>query len=186
MSKELERARDGQLVQRGQQGDREALEALVRLYQGTLFKLAFRMLGNREDAADVTQTVFLKAFENLGSYNPEYKFFSWIYRIAINESLNTRRRDSGTEYLDQPVPDQGDGPELASRHDELKAQVQAALMQLSDSHRAVISLRHYAECSYAEMSTILELPEKTVRSRLFEARRSLQAVLQKAGVSSTR
>ncbi len=185
MGKEMERARDGQLVQRGLQGDRQALEALVNHYHGALFKLAYRMLGNGEDAADVTQTTFLKAFENLESYKAEYKFFSWIYRIAINEALNTRRRASGTEYLDQPVPDQGDGPELASRNDELKAQVQGALMQLSDEHRAVITLRHYGDCSYADMASILAVPEKTVRSRLFEARRKLQGVLQSAGVTGS-
>jgi len=185
MGKEMERARDGQLVQRGLQGDRQALEALVNHYHGAIFKLAYRMLGNREDAADVTQTTFLKAFENLGSYNPEFKFFSWIYRIAINEALNTRRRASGTEHLDQPVPDQRDGPELASRHDELKTQIQVALMLLTDEHRAVITLRHYSECSYSEMAAILKLEEKTVRSRLFEARRKLQAVLQSAGVTAS-
>ena len=182
MGKEMERATDGQLVQRGLQGDRQALEALVNLYHGAIYKLAYRMLGNREDAADVTQTCFLKAFENLGSYNPEYKFFSWLYRIGINEALNTRRRNAGIEPLDQPIPDQGDGPELATGNDELQTQVQTALMQLNDEHRAVITLRHYSECSYADMAVILAVPEKTVRSRLFEARRKLQGVISAAGV----
>jgi len=178
MGKEQEKARDGQLVLRGQQGDRQALGELVDHYHGAVFRLAFRMLGSREDAADVTQSTFLSAFENLQSYRPEYKFFSWIYRIGVNEALDFRRRRQGTEYLDESLPDQSAGPELVARHGELRKEIQAALMQLNDDQRAVIVLRHFSECSYGEIGEILALPEKTVKSRLFEARRQLKGSLQ--------
>ena len=184
MGREMERARDGQLVLRGQHGDKRALEELILLYQDTIFKLAFRMLGNTEDAADATQTTFLKAFENLKSFDPKFRFFSWIYRIAINECLNYRRRDRVSEYVDESIPDQSAGPELAARDSELQASVQAALMTLNDDHRAVITLRHFGELSYTEIASVLELPEKTVRSRLFEARGRLKSAMERAGVTA--
>lgn len=177
MDKELEKARDGQLVLKGQRGDQAALGELVDLYHGAVYRMAFRMLGSSEDAADVTQSTFLSAFENLHAYRPEHKFFSWLYRIGVNEALDYRRRRQGGECLDESLPDQGPGPELAARHDQLQAQIQAALMQLSEEQRAVVVLRHYSECSYGEIGDILALPEKTVKSRLFEARRALRGLL---------
>ena len=184
MGREKERARDGQLVMRGQHGDRRAMEELILLYQDILFKLAFRMLGNTEDAADATQTTFLKAFENLKSFDPRFRFFSWIYRITINECLNYHRRDRVSEYVDESVSDQGAGPELAARDSELQDAVQSALMTLNDDHRAVITLRHFGELSYTEIASVLELPEKTVRSRLFEARGRLKGAMERAGVTA--
>lgn len=178
MDKELEKARDGQLVLKGQRGDQAALGELVDLYHGAVYRMAFRMLGSSEDAADVTQSTFLSAFENLRAYRPEHKFFSWLYRIGVNEALDFRRRRQGGECLDESLPDQGPGPELVARHGQLQEQIQTALMQLNDEQRAVIVLRHYSECSYGEISEILAVPEKTVKSRLFEARRFLKGALQ--------
>ncbi len=79
---------DGILVQRCRAGDRRAFEALVGRYEKPVFNAALRMLRNPEDARDVAQTVFLKAFEHLADYDPKYRFYSWIYRIALNESIN--------------------------------------------------------------------------------------------------
>lgn len=177
MNREFEWARDGQLVQRGQRGDVRALEQLVDLYHRPLFNVAFRLLGNSEDAADVTQTVFLKVFEGLDSYKPEYKFFSWVYRIAVNEALHFRKRGRGSEHLDESLQDQGHGPELASRHNELQGQIQSALALLSEEQKAVVVLRHFSECSYSEIAHILDIPEKTVRSRLFSGRSRLKDLL---------
>ncbi|GAB3291579.1 RNA polymerase sigma factor [Parahaliea aestuarii] len=178
MDKELDAARDGQLVLRGQRGDRQALGELVDLYHGAIYRLAFRLLGSSEDAADVTQSTFLSAFESLHTFRPEHRFFSWIYRIALNEALDFRRRRRGGECLDESLPDQGPGPELVARHGQLQAQIQAAMTGLSDEQRAVVVLRHYSECSYSEIGEILALPEKTVKSRLFEARRTLRNLLE--------
>ncbi len=177
MAKEMEMARDGQLVLRGQRGDKQALGELVDLYHGAVYRMAFRIVGSGEDAADVTQSTFLNAFENLHAYRPEYKFFSWLYRIGVNEALDFRRRRQGAQHLDESLPDQEPGPELVTRHGELQKQIQAALMQLSDEQRAVIVLRHFSECSYGDISEILAIPEKTVKSRLFEARRALRGCL---------
>ena len=88
----MTKSRDHALVERCKRGDRRALEELVGIYERPLYNAAYRILGNPDDAADTTQAVFLKAFENLQSYDPKYKFFSWIYRIAINESINQVKR----------------------------------------------------------------------------------------------
>ena len=89
--------RDIALLNDCKRGDRKALDSLVRRYERPVYNAAYRMLGNPDEAADVTQTVFLKAFENLDRFNPKYKFFSWIYRIAINESINQLKKRGRTE-----------------------------------------------------------------------------------------
>ncbi len=189
MDKELEQARDGQLVLRGLRGDREALGELVELYHGVVFRMAYRMLGNSEDAADVTQATFLCAFESLRSYRTEHRFFSWLYRIGVNQARDCRDRGRRTETLgefdDALVSLTGD-PESEMKHRELRDQVQDALMRLSEEQRAVVVLRHFSECSYEEISEILSLPEKTVKSRLFEARKLLRDKLGTGDVHADR
>ncbi len=93
-------SRDQALVERCQRGDRKALEELVGHYEKPLFNAAYRILGNPDDAADVTQVVFMKAFEHLGQYDPKYRFFSWIYRIAVNEAINQLKRGRNQQPLD--------------------------------------------------------------------------------------
>ncbi len=182
MNRELDQARDGQLVLRGLEGDREALGELVNLYHGVVFNMAYRMLGSTEDAADVTQATFLSAFENLRSYRSEHRFFSWLYRIGVNQAMDCRdriRRSTTLADEDSAAIALGGGPELEVGHGQLRSQVQDALMQLSDQQRAVIVLRHFSEHSYSDISEILSLPEKTVKSRLFEARRVMRGYLAK-------
>ena len=81
-----------ELVERCRKGDRQALGELLGKYEKPVYNVAFRILGNRDDAADITQSVFLKVFEKLDQYKPEYRFFSWIYRIAVNESINQNKQ----------------------------------------------------------------------------------------------
>ena len=161
-------------------GDRAAFKALVERYQGPLYNAAFRIVGNSGDAEDVTQVVFLKIVERLDEYDPKYKFFSWIYRIAVNEALNLLRRDRRDEPLDDDVEFEGPetlNPERQLSDMQVSSHVQAALMHLKPDERAVLTLRHFSECSYAEIGDILGLEEKTVKSRLFEARGRLKGHL---------
>ena len=98
----MDRSRDHELILRCRRGDRQALGELIKEYERPIYNAAFRILGNPDDAADVTQTVFMKVFERIDQYNPEYKFFSWIYRIAINESINQRNRSKDLQpYEDE-------------------------------------------------------------------------------------
>jgi RNA polymerase sigma-70 factor, ECF subfamily len=168
---------DVELTSRCLQGDPRAFEALVKKYQGVVFNVALRMVGNHEDARDIAQTTFFKAYEHLGTYDPQYRFFSWIYRIMRNECLNLLQRRKVHVPLDPGLPSADDPQEeLAER--ELSARVQAALMKLAPDYREVVVLRHFAELSYQEMSAQLKVPEKTVKSRLYTARQRLGDLLQ--------
>lgn len=174
---------DSALLEACRKGDRKALETLVRYYQRPLFNAAYRMLGNADEAADVTQTTFLKAIEKLDRYKPEYRFFSWIYRIAINEAINQLNRRRGQEELHDNLvsPQPGPGESIDAGH--MSVVLQAVLMQLSSEHRAVIMLRHFVECSYQQMAEILQIPEKTVKSRLFSARQRMRLKLLERGIA---
>lgn len=172
---------DLKLVQESRQGSRESFERLLIRYEKAIFNAAYRILHDYEDAKDVTQNVFVKAFQNLEHFDPKHRFFSWIYRIALNESINlckSRRRLEAAE--DTRVEE--DTPEKLMRQTELGGVVQAALMSLGFEYRVVIVLRHFNDCNYQEMSEILEIPEKTVKSRLFTARTLLRQILSVKGV----
>jgi RNA polymerase sigma-70 factor (ECF subfamily) len=175
---------DAALLEECKRGDRQALGSLVRRYERPVYNAAFRMLGNPDEAADVTQTVFLKTFENLDRFNPRYKFFSWIYRIAINESINQLNRRKHAEPLADNLVSGEQSPDASMLAERLGEQLQAALLALSGDHRAVIILRHYNEFSYRQISKILEIPEKTVKSRLFSARQKMKDKLQQDGIFS--
>ena len=171
---------DQALVERCRSGDWSAFTELVVRYQRPIYNAAFWMLRRPEDAKDITQTVFLKVAERLDEYDPKFKFFSWIYRIAVNESLNMLRRNGREEQLDDDVelPGRGnDDPEKHANDAEVSRRIEGALMRMSTNDRMVLSLRHFSECSYQEIAEILNLDEKTVKSRLFEARQRLRDLL---------
>jgi len=172
---------DLELLERYRKGDREAFSDLVVRYQRPIYNAAFWVLRGAEDARDVTQTVFLRVAERLDEYDPKYKFFSWIYRIAVNESLNLLRRNRHEEALDDEIdiPDgEGANPEWQVGEAETSRRIQNALMGMNINDRTVLMLRHFSECSYQEIGQILELDEKTVKSRLFEARHRLAILLK--------
>lgn len=169
---------DNVWVARCLRGDASAFEPLVRRYQRVLFSVAHRMLGNYEDALDATQNALVRAYEGLDSYDPNRRFFSWIYRIVVNECLNARRSKRESEPLSEAIEaDSADGPLENVAAMERSASIEAALVRLSEDHRLVVVLRHFADLSYSEMSEALGVPEKTVKSRLFEARQRLGELL---------
>jgi RNA polymerase sigma-70 factor (ECF subfamily) len=168
---------DAELVARCLAGETQAFEPLVRRYQRVLYNVALRMVGNPEDAQDVAQVAFVKAWERLGTFDPRYRFFSWLYKIVVNESINARTRRPPTLALEVEVPAEG-GPEDALRSHERAGVVDEALRRLSADHRLVVVLRHFAELSYTELADVLDLPEKTVKSRLHEARQRLGRMLE--------
>jgi len=163
---------DGLLVSQCLAGDSAAFRPLVEKYQRVLFSVAIRMLGDREDATDAAQEAFLKAYENLATYDRRHKFFSWLYRILVNECLNERRARHQTVPIDENVAASGD-PFQELEVAERRARVQAAVVTLPPEQRAVIVLRHFADLSYAEIAEVLDVPEKTVKSRLYAARQQL-------------
>ena len=170
---------DFDLIERCRRGDRSAHAALIGKYQKPIYNAAYRIAGNVEDALDVTQTVFLKAFERLGDFDPRYKFFSWIYRIAVNESLNLVRRNGREQSIgDSDFAADGATPESCADDAETDARIHAALTRLKLEDRVVLTLRHFSDCSYREMAGILGVAEKTVKSRLFTARQRLRCLLE--------
>ena len=173
---------DHALIKRCRSGDRQALEELVGLYEKPVYNAAYRILGNPDDAADTTQVVFLKALEHLGQYDPKYKFFSWIYRIAVNESINQLKRGRNQQPLDDTEVAGTRGPDAIVEAGDLSREIQAGLMGLKEDYRTVVVLRHFSECSYRQISEILEIPEKTVKSRLYSARQLMKETLQARGV----
>jgi RNA polymerase sigma-70 factor (ECF subfamily) len=172
---------DRALIERFRKGDRAAFAELVIKYHRPIYNAAFWILRKVEDANDVTQDVFLKVAERLDDYDPQYKFFSWIYRIAVNEALNLLRRSGREEALDEELDlsDAGHAdPERRVGEAQLAKRIRAALMRLPINDRMVLSLRHFSECSYQEIGHVLELDQKTVKSRLFEARARLRRMLK--------
>ena len=168
---------DATLVARCLEGDPTAFEPIVRRYQRVLYNVAFRMVGDREDARDIVQSAFVKAWEKLATFDPSYRFFSWMYRIVVNESLNVRTRRVPTSTLDPDLPALGD-PEDSARSSERAACLQSALLRLSPDERNVLALRHFAELSYTEIAEALGLSDRTVKSRLHEARQRLGRMLE--------
>lgn len=168
-------------------GDKEAFGAIVDRYQKAIFNVAYRMVNDYEDAMDITQSAFIKAYENLDKYDPSHKFFSWLYRIAINESLNhlsKRKRLARLAY--EPGDSRMYGAGVRSYEDpaeqsETDAVLQGALAQLKFDYRLVVILRHFLSLSYREIGEIIDVPEKTVKSRLFTGRQLLKEILVEQG-----
>ena len=169
---------DTELINRCMQGDRKAFEVLLVRYEKPVFNAAFRMLNNSEDAKDVTQTVFLRAYENLDHFDPTFRFFSWIYRIALNESINCLNKRNRTEELAKEPIAETEGPDVAADSEQRSKRIQTALMSIKTEYRTVIVLKHFLDCNYVEISQILEIPEKKVKSRLYSGRQMLKIALQ--------
>ena len=164
------------LIGRCLEGDRAAFEPLVERYHGPLFRVAARLLGDREEARDVTQTAFLKAYQALASCDRQRKFFSWIYRILVNECLNSLRARKPTVELDPNLAAPVRQTDVVAAA-ETRRRVRRALLELSSEQRDVIVLRHFAEMGYEDMAAALGIPEKTVKSRLYSARQRLCELL---------
>ena len=168
------------LVERCRNGDWTGFTELVVRYQRPIYNAAFWILRRPEDANDISQVVFLRIAERLDEYDPRFKFFSWIYRIAVNESLNLLRRNGREEALDDEIDVPGSesaDPERQASAAQVARRIRSALMTMKPNDRVVLMLRHFSECSYEEIGQILDLDQKTVKSRLFEARHRLRELL---------
>jgi RNA polymerase sigma-70 factor (ECF subfamily) len=178
----MDNNRDHALITRCRRGDRQALGELIKEYERPIYNAAYRILGNIDDAADVSQTVFMKAFERLDQYNPEYKFFSWIYRIAVNESINLHNRNKNLQSLEDEDIAGVSSPEEDVDANKLSRIIQASLMELQVDYRVVVVLRHFSDMSYRDISVVLHIPEKTVKSRLYSARQLMKVRLAEQGL----
>jgi len=191
------------LVDRALEGDLLAFQELVTRYQRRVYAVAFGIMGNAHDAEDIVQEGFLKAFRNLPSFRRQSSFYTWLYRIIYNLSLDEKRRRyrhvessvGETSALDASATRTVDGGELLGRvanpdvaydRGELRSQIARAIESLSAEHRAVILLREVEGLSYAEISDVVDCSKGTVMSRLHHARRRLQKILVDWEVVETR
>lgn len=180
----MDKQREISLVEQCRDGDRNALGVLVDEYHGPIYNAAFRMLGNAEEAADVTQSAFLKALENIDDFDSRYRFFSWLYRIAMNAAIDSLKRGSRFSPLNEDLLSDDVRVSATAEQAQTDQHLQTALMHLSEEHRSVIVLRYFSELSYQEIGQVLEIPDRTVKSRLFTARQRLRQGLEKQGVLS--
>ena len=162
---------DRALIQDCLQGDTRAFETLVDKYQHVIFNAALRMVGDYQDARDVAQTVFIRAYERLGAYDPSYKFFSWIYKMAVNESINTITRRKDQAPLSPDSPSTSAAPDEEFERDELCGMVQEAIAELPIECRVILVLRHFADLSYRELGA--EFRERRYDGQRFFDRRNI-------------
>jgi RNA polymerase sigma-70 factor (ECF subfamily) len=169
-------ADDAAFVRRCLAGETEAFGDIVRRYQRVLFTVALRMLGDYEEASDAAQNAFVKAYRKLDAFDPSQRFFSWIYRILVNECLNAKRDRRRGEPITPEVA-VADSPADLLESEERRRRVQSAILALPIEYREVVILRHFAEQSYEEIAEALGIPSRTVKSRLHTARQRLGQML---------
>jgi RNA polymerase sigma-70 factor (ECF subfamily) len=169
------------LVERCLNGDNKAFEGIVEKYQKPVFNAVFRIVNDYDDSEDVTQAAFVKAYEKLRSFNRKYKFFSWLYRIAVNESINFVNSRKNVEGLDETIISNEKTPDETFDVIESSERIRDALLDLKLEYRTVVVLKHFQNLSYQEISYIVEIPEKTVKARLFTARELLRDILLRKG-----
>lgn len=164
---------DETLVKQSQSGDPAAFEPLMVKYQRMIYSLAYRMTGSLDDAEDLTQETFIRAYRNIASYRAASKFSTWLYRIAMNACLNWRQRETMRANVQTHwVETEEDRVPLAGS--DAGARVHAALLKLSPKQRAAIMLTIYDGFSHAEAAKILGCPEATISWRVFVARGRLK------------
>lgn len=178
------------IVKRAQKGDRLAFAELVELYKDKLYNLGYRMLGNPQEAEDIAQEAFLRAYANLNKYNANHKFSTWIYRIATNLCIDRIRKKKADYSLDAEVDGieggdmysrlkaPGDTPEQEAVRNEARREVQAAIEALPDNYRTAVILKYLHDLSLQEISDILEVPVSTVKTRIHRGREALRAGLR--------
>ncbi len=172
---------DLELVQRVVQGDSGAFEVILEKYEKPIFNVTYRIVRNTDDAQDITQTVFIKVYERLDRYNPAHKLFSWLCKIAVNESLNHISRGKRTVDFEDNMASGGKSPEEQAAAGEKSYHLECALADLNLDYRIVIILKYFMELSYSDIGGILDIPEKTVKSRLYTGRQILKDTLRSRG-----
>ena len=183
---------DSELLRRGKAGDRDALRQLYEKYQRRLLSVVVGLVRNPEDAREIVQDTFVRAFRSLDGFKGDSSFYTWLYRIAVNRAIDLQRRGNrfqSTEFDESvAVGDEGTAvlgagsvsqdPFDAARNRELGRRISEAIESLTPDHRAVILLREIEGLSYEEIAQVMDCSLGTVMSRLHYARKKLQAKLK--------
>jgi len=189
-SPEEEGPPDAELVLKAQQGDVHAFDQLVERYHSKIYGLTYNMTSNREDAEDLTQEVFVKAFEALPRFKGKSSFYTWVYRIAVNKTINyrkkrNRKRALSLDSFDQDIKLDDAYHEMTAKGSplrnislsELQKKLNEALLNLSEKHRTVVVMHDMQGIPHDEIAKVVGASVGTVRSRLFYARRQMQTEL---------
>ena len=192
-STEADAAADADLVRKAQSGDSRAFDSLVTRYRGKVYGMCYHLVQNDQDAWDLSQEAFIKAWRALGSFKGDSSFYTWIYRIAHNCSydwLRKKRIQGDGEFNDETgkpiaagaeaVPKGDLRPDQVLKNRELGVRIKDAIAQLTPDHRIAIMLREVEGQSYEDIAQVMECSLGTVMSRLFYARKKLQELLKDA------
>ncbi len=180
----MKEKKDSELVLLAQRGDKDAFTELVRRYEGKVYALAYRIMGNREDASDILQDTFIQAFKKIRTFERKSAFSTWLYRIAMNNCLMKKRRDGKVSVysIDSPVTtDEGEelkrqlvdwsnDPLATIENKETRNRVEKALSELPEQYREVVLLRDVDGLSNKEVAEILKISVASVKSRLHRGR----------------
>ncbi|MDZ7362356.1 MAG: sigma-70 family RNA polymerase sigma factor [candidate division KSB1 bacterium] len=178
------------VINRALQGDQKAYAELMERYHGPLFSLLYKMVRSKEETEDLVQEAFMKAFASLATFNEEFAFSTWLYKIAINNTIDhLRKKKLRTYSLDKPIQSKEgelkrEYPDVhsSSDHDLLSTEksglITKAIEDLPEKYRQVILLRHSDELSYEEIAAITKVPLGTVKARIFRAREMLKRKLK--------
>lgn len=180
------------LVQRCASGDAQAFDELVHLYQNKIINIAYGMLGDREDAYDVAQEVFIKLYRKIGDFTGAASLDTWIYRIAVNASLDALRKrgrrvrtlplvseNDDEETVELPAADERSAPEAVTLQKERQCEIADAIARLGEKYRSVLILREFEDLGYEQIADALGISVGTVKSRLSRAREKLRNFLEK-------
>jgi len=170
------------LIERFLNGEEKSFNLLVERYKERIYLLVWRMVRNREDALDLSQEVFVKAYKNLKGFRHESNFYTWLYRIAVNLSLNFTRREKFKSFLSlsdlSEKLSSGSSPSEDIERQQLSALIDRAVMKLPEKQRAVFILRHYEEMSVKEVAELLGKSEGTIKANYYQAIKKLQVSLK--------
>lgn len=167
-------------------GYRDAFEKLYQAYASRLFRYLFSVAGDSNTAEELTNDVMVAAWKAAAQFRGEAKVSTWLFGIAHHKALNElRRRRPVTVEIEKAggLATQDTGPEVAVRRADIEGKVRSALQQLSPEHREVVDLTFYQGFSYQEIAAIIQCPVNTVKTRMFYARKKLQDILKKAGIT---
>ncbi len=175
---------DKVLIDRFLEGDESAFNALFEKYKRKIYLTAYRLLGNHEDAKDITQETLIKIYKELKNFRNESSLYTWIYRITTNLSLNLLKQKKLRSFFDFEdvdewlFKDERQSPELSFRENELSNKIQEALKKLPEKQRTVFTLRYYDELTYEEISEILGTSVGALKANYFHAVNKLQKELK--------
>ncbi len=186
-------ANDRDLVASAVTGVEGGFEELVRRYQRPISAYVYRMVGDYETALDLTQEIFIKIYNSLSRYRPEFKFSTWIYKIAHNAAIDHLRRSSGRERslvggnegdsYDLPIESEGLTPEQQTEREERRVEIELVVRSLPTAYRELIVLRHSQDLTYEEIVEVTGLPLGTVKNRLFRARDLMRQQFLNRGIT---